>query len=330
LRLTGPAGTDTLTWQHNNLDSNFVGAAVKIVITGATGFIGKALCTELCAHYELIALSRNANRANMTLDGIANVAQWDAVTIGDWARDIDGAFAVINLAGENIATGLWTKKKKHKILHSRTGGTKVLIEAIKQAKKRPKVFVQASAIGFYGTQRDEKLDELSTKGTGFLSDVCGEAERSAEAVEKPGVRLVIIRTGLVLDTSGGALAKFTQPFKIFLGGYPGSGNQWFSWISLEDEVAAIKFLMENDSCSGPFNLTAPNPVRLKEFCVILGKVLKRPCWIRLPGFVLRLTLGQMADEMLLSSIKALPEKLLEAGFEFQHRNIKTLLCHMLR
>jgi len=298
---------------------------MRVVITGATGFIGKALCKELYKDYEVIALSRDASRAAKSVGGWAKVVEWDGRTTGSWFKQADGASAIINLAGESVASGRWNESKKAGILHSRLDSSRAVLEAIKQVDKKPTVVIQASATGYYGPRPDEQLDETSAPGKGFLANVCQRIESFAEEIEGLGVRCVVIRTGIVLGRDGGALTQLIKPFRFYVGGYLGSGRQWFSWISLEDEVAAIKFLMENEKLQGVFNLTAPQPVTMKEFCAVLGRVLHRPAWLNVPGFIVRLAFGEMADEMLLSGQKVLPKRLLAAGFMFKHPDVEKAL-----
>jgi len=303
---------------------------MRVVITGATGFIGRALCKALHRDYEVIALSRDASRAAKSVGDWAKVIEWDGRTTGSWFMQANGAFAIINLAGENVASGRWNESKKAGILHSRLDSSRAVLEVIKQVDKKPTVVILASAIGYYGSRQDEKLDETSTPGKGFLANVCQRIESYAEEIEGVGVRCVVIRTGVVLGRDGGAFAKIVKPFRFFLGGYLGSGRQWFSWIHLEDEVAAIKFLMENEHLKGAFNLTAPQPVTMKEFSKILGKVMHRPARLNVPAFAARLALGEMADEMLLSGQKVLPKRLLNTGFDFQYTNVEQALNDITR
>ncbi|MHC4497212.1 MAG: TIGR01777 family oxidoreductase [Planctomycetota bacterium] len=298
---------------------------MRVVIAGATGFIGRALCRALHKDYEIIALSRDATRASKSLGELAKVVEWDGRTTGSWLRHANKAFAIINLAGENIASGRWTESKKAGILRSRLDSTRAVIEAIKQVEKKPTVAIQASAIGYYGSRQDEQLDETSTPGKGFLAKVCQRIESSAEQIEPLGARCVVIRTGVVLGRDGGAFEKLVKPFRFYLGGHLGSGRQWFSWIHLEDEVTAIKFLLENENLKGVFNLTAPQPVTMKEFCKILGKVMHRPSWLKVPAFAARMAFGEMADEMLLSGQKILPKRLLNTNFNFKHTDVKKAL-----
>jgi uncharacterized protein (TIGR01777 family) len=298
---------------------------MRVVITGATGFIGRTLCKAFYKDYEVIALTRDATRAIKSVGNLAKVIEWDGRTAGSWFQYANGAFAIINLAGENIASGRWNELRKAGILHSRLDSSKAVIEVIKQIDKKPNVVIQASAIGWYGPRSDEPLDENSSPGKGFLASVCRNVESSAEKIEQLGVRCVVIRTGVVLGRDGGAFAKLIKPFRFYLGGHIGSGRQWLSWIHLEDEVAAIKFLMESEHLKGVFNLTVPQPVTMKEFCKILGKVLHRPAWLNVPAFAARLAFGEMADEMLLSGQKVLPKRLLNSGFDFQYIDVEQAL-----
>jgi len=207
---------------------------MRVVITGATGFIGKALCRELHKDYEVIALSRDANRAAGSVGEWAKVVEWDGRTTGSWFKQANGAFAIINLAGENVASSRWNESKKAGILLSRQDSSRAVLEVIKQVNKKPTVVIQASAIGYYGSRRDEQLDETSAPGKGFLASVCRRMESFSEKIEGVGVRCVVIRTGIVLGRGGGAFARLVKPFRFFLGGHLGSGRQWFSWIHLDD------------------------------------------------------------------------------------------------
>jgi len=303
---------------------------MRVVITGASGFIGRALCEQLRGDYEIVALSRNAEQAAKSPAGAARVVTWDGRTLGDWIREVDGAAAVVNLAGENVASGRWTTSKKERILRSRTDCTRALVEAIKRVDNKPGVMIQASAVGYYGARGDEPLDEGSSGGSSFLADVCRECEGIGGEVETLGVRYVVIRTGVVLGAGGGALARMVQPFRFYLGGYLGSGRQRLSWISLDDEVAAIEFLIKNRQLKGAFNLTSPQPVTMREFSRILGRVLGRPAWVNVPGFVMRLLLGEMAKEMLLSGQRVMPRRLREAGFEFKCEDLEGALTAILK
>lgn len=302
---------------------------MRIVIAGASGFIGRALCRELHRDYQVVALSRDRHTANGAVGQYARVIEWNAQTGGTWTQEVSGAHAVINLAGENIAARRWSRSRKAGILQSRSHSTAALTDAIEVAQDRPKVFVQASAVGYYGAHGSEVLDEDAGAGTGFLAEVCRRVEIAAARAERFGVRTVIIRSGVVLGADGGALPKLMRPFRFFVGGHVGSGKQGFSWISLPDEVKAIRFLLKKTRLQGVFNLTAPEPVTMKTFCRKLGRVMGRPAWTFVPGFVLKLALGQMAEEALLSGQKVIPKRLSEAGFQFEHPDVESALRAIL-
>jgi uncharacterized protein (TIGR01777 family) len=298
---------------------------MKVLITGASGFIGRALCKELYKEYEIIALSRDVRSALSIIGQYAKVVEWDGKTSETWVKYTDSIYAIINLAGESIALGRWTHSKKARILQSRLDSVSAMNYALKQVHNKPSVVIQASAIGYYGLCGDEELTEKSPSGKGFLAEVCHKVELCTEPIPESGVRLVLIRTGVVLGKSGGMLPRLAKPFRYFLGGHLGSGKQWFSWISLEDEIAAIRFLMENEKQQGVFNLTSPEPIMMKDFCKKLGKVLKRPSWLPMPGFAMRLMFGEMADELILSGQKVIPEKLLNSDFVFKYEKVENAL-----
>jgi uncharacterized protein (TIGR01777 family) len=292
---------------------------MKVIITGATGFIGRALSREMLeAGYHVVALSRNAGRGRKILGGGVIVVEWDGKSSQGWKELANGAYAIINLAGENISNGRWTQKKKQRILLSRLDAGKAIVEAVAEANEKPRVVIQSSGIGYYGSTSDQMVDESSPPGKGFLVEVAEQWEASTKQVESLGTRHVIIRTGVVLGSEGGALPRLLTPFRFFVGGPLGSGKQWFPWIHLDDEVKAIRFLMEREGLSGPFNLCAPEPVTMKEFCHTLGKVMRRPSWFPVPPLPLRLIFGEMGHEVLLVGQRAIPKKLLEAGYRFQY------------
>ena len=286
--------------------------AKRVIITGATGFIGRALSERLVeSGYEVVGLSRDPGKGRQLVGGKITVAGWDGRSARGWGGHADGAYAVINLAGESIASGRWTEKKKQRIVRSRLDAGRAVSDAIAGAKSKPRVVIQSSGIGYYGSRGEETLDESSSPGEGFLPDLAREWEGSTKGVETLGVRHVIIRTGIVL------------------GGPLGSGKQYFPWIHLADEVEAICFFMENENLQGPFNLVAPEQISMKQFCRILGKVMGRPSWFRVPGFVLSLLYGQMADEVLLSGQKATPKRLLAAGYRFRYPDAEGALRQIL-
>lgn len=303
---------------------------MRVIITGATGFIGKVLCQELTeAGYEVVALSRNLEAGAKILGEQIKVAQWDGKTAKGWENLCDCDYAIINLAGENISSGRWTDKRKKIILDSRLNAGKAVVEAVKIAEEKPKVVIQASGIGYYGSLADEIVDEDFPPGKGFMPEVAQQWELSTKPVELVGVRQIIIRTGIVLGKDGGAFPRLALPFRLFVGGRLGRGEQWFSWIHLKDEVRAIRFLMEKEDLSGVFNLAAPGALKEKDFAAILGKVMRRPSWFPVPGFLLRLLFGEMAEGALLTGQRVFPKRLLAAGFEFLYPEAESALRDIL-
>lgn len=300
---------------------------MKIVIAGASGFIGKAVAEKLLnGGNEVTALTRDEAKSRGVIDKRARVVKWESGEDGAWEGVIDGTDCIINLAGESLV-GLWTDSKKDRIRQSRIGPTKALIAAIKKASRRPRVMVQASAIGFYGDGGDEDITEDSPKGEGFLADVCEEWETAASEVRACGVRLVIMRSGVVLGLGGGMLDIMVKAYKGFLGGYAGSGRQWFSWISLADEAAAIEFLLACQSCQGVYNLTSPGPVRMKELCEMIADRLRRPNF-HLPGMVARMVGGEAAQEIVLRGARVLPKRLAGTGFRFNNATIESVFSEI--
>jgi hypothetical protein len=255
---------------------------------------------------------------------------WDGRTAAGWGHLADGALALVNLAGDSLARGRWTRAKKERILTSRLLPGAALVEAVRAARTKPCVFVQASAVGFYGNAGEAELDESSPAGTGFLAAVVGDWEASTAEVEALGVRRAVIRSGLVLGRSGGVWPSLIRPLRLFAGGPLGSGRQWFSWISLDDEVRAIRFLIEHEGLAGSFDLTAPRPLRQSELCRIAGRALRRPCWIPAPAFLLRLLFGAKAGETLLVSQRVLPRRLAAAGFEFRYPDAASAVAALLK
>lgn len=237
---------------------------------------------------------------------------------------MDGAEGVIHLAGEPIAGKRWTAEQKQKIRSSRIDTTRALVAAIAAAKQKPRFLINSSAIGYYGARGDEALNEQAGPGSDFLARLCVDWEGEAIKAEEHGLRVIRLRTGIVLGRGGGALAKMLLPFKLFIGGPLGSAKQWMSWIHLEDEIGLIQFLIENPQARGVVNATAPNPVTMKEFCQTLGRALHRPSWAPVPAFALRLMLGEMA-EMLLTGQRVLPEKALSLGYRFRYPDLREAL-----
>ena len=238
---------------------------------------------------------------------------------------IEGFDAIIHLGGEGIGDRRWNKKRKRKIKDSRVESTKLLSEAICSMNTKPECFILASAIGWYGDRGDEELDEESQIGEGFLPEVCKEWEGAASKVEESGVRTVYLRSGIVLAATGGALGKMLLPFKFGAGGPMGGGKQWMSWISLDDEIYAIHHLLMSQNSKGKYNLSAPRPVRQKLFARTLGRVLRRPAFAPLPGFVIKIIFGEMGEKLTLDSQRVLPSRLVDEGYEFLHRDLEPAL-----
>ena len=297
---------------------------MKILVSGSSGLVGSALMPVLKQNgHSVTRLVRKPAAA-------ANEISWDPPA-GKIEQDkLDGFDTVIHLAGENIASRRWNNKQKARIRDSRVDATRLLSEAIARCEHVPKSFLCASAVGIYGHRGAEELDEKSKSGGGFLADVCREWEEAAHPVCEKGIRVVHLRTGVVLSSEGGALAKMLLPFKLGLGGIVGNGQQFWSWISVDDLVGAIRHAVVSDSLAGPVNCVSPKPATNREFTKALGHVLNRPTIIPLPAFLARLMLGEMANELLLSSARALPKRLLESGYQFQHSDLEAALRHVLQ
>jgi len=296
---------------------------MKVLITGSSGLLGLALDKSLSANgHEVVRLLRN----NLVKDsphwnpekGIINLEGFSSIDV------------VIHLAGDNISDGRWNAVKKSRILNSRVDGTKLISEFLGKLNPKPKVFISGSAIGIYGHCENNVIDEKSKPGTGFLSDVCQQWEESTRPAINAGIRVVNIRTGTVLSTLGGALKKMLLPFKMGLGGIIGDGTQYMSWVSINDVSEMIQYVMTNESIHGPVNLVSPHPVSNYEFTKTLGGILRRPTIFPMPAFMARLIFGEMANELLLSSIRVIPQKLMDSGYKFQHFKLDTALQYLLK
>lgn len=296
---------------------------MKLIISGATGFVGSALVQQLWKDFHSLVLLSRKPVAQESSDK-KHWLVWQPGQSGEWEQSIDGADGVINLAGEPIAAKRWTAAQKQKLRSSRIETTQALIAAIAKAKVKPKFLLSASAVGYYGNRGDELLTEEAPPNDDFLGRLCVDWEAEARRAEAFGVRVVLLRTGIVLGKGNGALLKMIPPFKMFVGGPLGSGQQWMPWIHIDDEIGLIKFLMEAASAQGAFNLTAPNPVTMNEFSLALGKALNRPAWASVPSWVLALMLGEMAD-MLLGGQRAVPKAALALGYRFKYPRIADAL-----
>lgn len=301
---------------------------MHILITGGTGAIGRRLVDNLIEHGHVVTVISRKPFKPAILPAKINFAQWDGKTAKGWGHLVNEVNAIVNLAGAGIADGRWTDERKKLILESRINAGNAVIEAVRAAEKKPQVLIQASAVGYYGSINDQTFTESSPPGDDFLAKVCKEWEASTQPVEEMGVRRVIIRTGVVLDPKDGALPKMIMPFKFFAGGPIGNGQQWFPWIHYRDEVEAIRFLIENDSVTGPVNLTAPRPVRNRDFAWAVGKAMKRPALIPTPGTVFKVMFGEMST-VLLDGQQAIPHRLTEAGYQFKFTDAKSALEDLL-
>ncbi|EYF01193.1 TIGR01777 family oxidoreductase [Chondromyces apiculatus] len=302
----------------------------KILITGGTGFIGRALIKELLSRGdEVIVFSRDVARAQRALPGTRAVA-WDPDQAGPWFEAIDGVDSLVHLAGEPIAKR-WNEAARRDIIRSRVETTRLLGDAIARAKKKPTSFICASAIGYYGPQPPEKVfDEDAPAGEGFLADVVVRWEEAAQVLAaQQGVRSVQLRIGIVVGEGGGALEKMITPFRLFAGGPIGDGRQMISWIHVDDVVGLTLLAMENESVQGPFNVVAPNPVNGEELAKAIGQVLGRPSWLRVPEAVVRLGLGDAA-EIITTGQNVHPKRALELGYKFHYTDVVTALESTLR
>lgn len=288
-----------------------------VLLTGASGLVGHAISKALQAKgIQVKSLSHRDPAWN-----------WEAGTLDP--ASVEGTDAVIHLAGEPIAAKRWSAAQKEKIRSSRIRGTRALAEAIAASRNGPHTFITASGSGYYGDRGDDWVDEDSTKGTGFLSDVVAGWEQATEPATQAGTRVVMFRIGLVLSADGGALAKMLPPFKMGVGGPLGNGKAWMSWVHLADVVRAFTTAVETPTWQGVYNLSTPHPVPNIELSKALAHTLSRPCIFPVPPFILRLLFGELADEGLLSSIRVAPKRLLEAGFRFEHPEIQPAMDHLL-
>ncbi|MEE9207510.1 MAG: TIGR01777 family oxidoreductase [Gemmatimonadota bacterium] len=294
----------------------------KVLISGSSGLIGTALSTALTTQGERVStLVRPGSRGAHEPGAV----RWDPGRDRVDAAALEGFDAVVHLAGENLVSGRWTDDKKRRIVNSRVGGTQLLSSALATTGARPRVLISASAVGFYGNRGDEWLDESSPPGTGFLADLCTRWEAAATPAEEAGIRVVNVRFGVVLASSGGALRRMLTPFRLGLGGSLGGGRQFMSWITLEDAVRTVLRAMEDEHLVGPVNAVAPTPVRNVAFTRSLGRVIRRPTLAAVPAAALRLALGPMADELLLASQRVRPARLQSAGFKFSHPELESAL-----
>jgi len=299
----------------------------KILVSGGTGFVGKSLVERLGAlGHEVTVLSRSAKQLPA---GAKSIHAYTPLEPGAWFQHLEGQEVVISLAGERAVGVRYSEENKQRIRESRVQGTRTLVQAIAQTAVKPKLFMSASAIGFYGSEiGSEPRSESSPAGEDFLAQVCVEWERSAAAVEALGVRLVVVRLGVVLGKGGGALEALQKPFRMFVGGEVGSGKQYFSWIHLEDVVRGVEHLLADPEAHGAFNVTGPKPVTNAELTRVMGQTLQRPTWFKAPAFALKLVLGEGAAPII-GGQPVLPKRLSERGFEWKYPDLASALGNLL-
>jgi len=289
---------------------------MRVLITGASGLVGRELQKSFAAkNYDMLLASRSEPADEQHI-------QWTVEGGFAEPEKLEGLDAVVHLAGENVSGLRWTEEKKRSIRDSRVLGTRNVVTAISKLKNRPKVFVASSAIGFYGERGDEEITESSAAGDNFLAEVSKAWESESRRAEDAGIRTVLLRTGIVLTKEGGALGTMLTPFKLGVGGVVGNGKQWMSWISMEDHIAVINYVIENENIRGAVNSVSPNPVTNEEFTKTLGEVLYRPTFLPLPEFAVSMVFGEMGDALLLASTKVLPKRLEDAGFQFKYPQLK--------
>ncbi|PIS02816.1 MAG: TIGR01777 family protein [Chlamydiae bacterium CG10_big_fil_rev_8_21_14_0_10_42_34] len=297
----------------------------RILISGATGFVGSPLSLFLKSqNHQVVTLVRATEQKDR--DSIV----WDPLNRIAESKEFEGFDVVIHLAGEPLTLSRWSSEKQKKILESRTKSTEFLTSLLVNAKIAPKLFLSASAFGFYGDRGDEVLTEESGVGNGFLAEVCSLWEKASMPLVERGVRVAHARFGMVLGARGGALKKMLLPYKLGLGGPLGDGMQWVSWIALEDLIEAINFVIQTESLNGPVNFVSPNSVRQAEFSSLLAQVLHRPHFFSTPAWVLKFIYGIAAKELLLSSAKVMPAKLIAANFSFKYPDLRSALCKALQ
>lgn len=303
---------------------------MKILLFGATGFIGRHLTESLLEkNYNITVVSRNPTKANQLFKNKVNTFSFQKNHMDELSETISKHDIIINLAGENIASKVWTKKQKQKIVDSRVRLGMSITKAIANAEKKPQLLIQGSAIGYYGFQTEKRCTEKSYQGKGFLAEVTEKWEKSTQEVEKYGVKRIIIRTGVVLGKTDGLLPKLVTPIKLYLGANLGKGDNYISWIHVEDEVRAILHLISNKNSKGIYNLATPNPVTSKKLNNIIAKKLKRPIWLSIPSFIIKIILGEMGKELLLANQIVYPDKLQKERFTFNYPEIESTISSFM-
>jgi len=302
---------------------------MNIVVAGGTGFIGGALCHSLIGEgHQVSILTRRPEQISHQRDIPINWVLWNGQNTGPWEQVLEGADAVINLAGAPIADARWTDARKQLITDSRVLTTRLLVRAMSQRSNKPATFISASGIGYYGASDDRRLDEGAARGQGFLADLCLAWEAEALRAEEFGARVVVVRTGMVLERNGGALPKMLLPFQFFAGGPIMPGTQWVSWIHRCDHIGMILWALNTPTVSGPINAVAPEPVIMNTFCEVLGRVVHRPSWLPVPEFALNILLGELGT-LMTTGQRVIPAKAMGGGYMFQYPTVETALRAIL-
>ena len=302
---------------------------MRILVAGGRGFIGRALIRQLSAQgNEIVALVRDVAEATGMFPPEVTVRRWDGMTVGEWRLSLEDVDAVVNLSGAPIGGGRWTPRRKALILQSRVLPTRALVEAMRTSSRRPRVLINASAVGYYGVSGDDVVTEESPPGDDFLGTTCQQWEAEALSAAPLGVRVVLPRFGVVLAEGGGALDRMLLPFRMFIGGPLGSGNQWYPWVHRDDAIAVIPYLLDHPECEGGLNVVSPGSVNMRTFVGELGRALGRPSWMPVPSFVLRMLFGEMSG-IILQGRHIIPARLLEAGFPFKYPTLRGALQAIL-
>jgi len=298
---------------------------MQIVVTGGTGFIGRPLCASLVQEgHRVTLLTRRKEEAQRMFGSAVKAVEWSGTETGAWAHCLEGADAVINLAGTPIADARWTDARKRLLTLSRVLTTRLLVAAMSRRSSKPRTLINASGIGYYGACDDHILDEDAARGQGFLADLCLAWEAEALRAAEFGVRVVMLRTGMVLEQDGGALPKMLLPFRLFAGGPILPGTQWVSWIHRRDHIGLIQWLLTAPNISGPVNAVAPEPVTMNRFCQVLGQTIQRPSWLPVPGFALHLALGELGT-LMTTGQRVHPAKALSGGYVFHYPTLESAL-----
>ncbi len=299
----------------------------KVIITGATGFLGKRIAKELISRGDEVTIfTRSVENAKQKISNAYDYVEWNP-KLNNWSHKLEDKDALVHLAGENVMAKRWNPKHKKNILSSRIDGTRTLVNAIERLKNKPEVFITASAVGYYGNL-EKPVNENSEPGKDFLAAVVNAWEKEAGKVESYGVRRVSIRTGIVLDANEGALVPMINQFKFFVGGPIGNGKQWFPWVHIEDVVGIFLFAIDNQNVCGELNASSPNPMRMNEFCKTLGSVIHKPSLFKVPTLIIKIVFGEAA-EVLLTGAQVIPEKTIKAGYKFKFETAEEALKNLL-